>query len=66
MYIPVCHTNGRSIIITIGVNRLVGVRPKGGKVAVLVFVVIQPNVHGSDIDHLSLVSTFMNELLVPQ
>ena len=66
MYIPVYHTNGRSIIITIGVNRLVGMRPKGRKVAVLVFAVIQPNVHGSDIDQLSLVSTFMNDLLVPQ
>ena len=29
--------------------------------AVLVFVVV----HGSDVDHISLVSTSMNELLVP-
>ena len=30
----------------------------------LVFVVIQGNVHGSDVDHCPLVSTGMNELLV--
>ena len=29
------------------------------------FVVIQLDVHGSDVDHLSLVSAFMNEMLVP-
>ena len=33
--------------------------------AVLVFVVVQGGVHQSDIDNISLVSTFMNELLVP-
>ena len=38
---------------------------KGGKVTVLTFVMVQGGVHGSDVDHMSFVSTCMNELLVP-
>ena len=40
---------------------------KGRKVARLGLVVIQPDVHGSHVAvaHISLVNTFMNEMLVP-
>ena len=32
---------------------------------VLLFVVVQPSVHGSDDDHLALVRTFINEAMGP-
>ena len=50
-----------------GLFILVAIELKGRKVARLGLVVIQPDVHGSHVAvaHISLVNTFMNEMLVP-